>query len=154
MEQAPLDNRIRLHLSARFESDIALASGSLSALETLVNAFLGPDRAPAFSLACHEAVMNAIIHAHGRDRSRMVTLEFIVGERTVEARIGDEEGSPAVAARYATALDNPYADKALADLPESGVGAWLVQQGADEVVYELHPGGGRLILRITQPSPG
>lgn len=92
--------------------------------------------------------MNAIIHAHGLDRSKMVTLEFLVGDRAIEARIGDEEGQEAVAARYETPLDNPYLDKDIADLPESGVGAWLIQQGADEVSYERYPGGGRLILRV------
>lgn len=146
MRQTSGEGRIRLHLTARFESDVRLASGSLGALERLVDAFLGPERAPAFSLACHEGVMNAIIHAHGEDASRMVVVELIVREGEIEARIVDEEGSAEVAARYNTALTNPYDNKNLADLPESGVGSWLVQQGADVVRYEAGPVGGRLIL--------
>lgn len=152
MHQAREDSGVRLQLTARFESDIQLAAGSLTALETLVDAFLGPDRGPAFSLACHEAVMNAIIHSHGGDRSRFVTLELFVRDTQVEARIRDEGGNPAVAARYDSALTNPYLGKDISELPESGVGAWLIQQGADHVAYEYGPNGGCLVLRVAVGS--
>ena len=95
----------------------------------------------------HEAVNNAIIHAHKRDRRRFVGIELTVRSSNVEARIRDERGQTDVAGRFGSPLANPYADKDVVDLPESGVGAWLIQQGADEVVYETGAEGGCLILR-------
>lgn len=152
MQEAEADNRVRLHLTARFESDVQLAAGSLTALESLINAFLGAERGPLFSLACHEAVMNAIMHSHDRDRSRFVVLELVVRTCEIEARVSDQQGSLAVATRYSSELANPYSDKEVSSLPESGVGAWLIQQGADEVSYEVGPDGGCLVLRAAMES--
>lgn len=143
----------RLQLSARFESDLEWATVPMAPIEGLIESVLGADRGQPFALACHEAVNNAIIHAHHLDRLRFVTVELVVRQDEVEARIFDEEGDPSVAGRYESVLTNPYAGKAIVDLPESGIGAWLIQQGADEVSYEANPDGGCLVLRVrTDPA--
>lgn len=135
-----------LSLSLRISSSLSLAAAAMAALGRLMVEIVGEERGERFALACTEAVNNAIIHAHNRDEQQVIGISLSVTDRSVVASIADQGSGWELAERLALLPVNPY--EVEGDLPESGVGLWLMRQGADSVDYRRGPEGNELVLTL------
>lgn len=135
-----------LSLSLRINSSLALASAAMAAIGRLLAEVVGEQRGERFALACTEAVNNAIVHAHKGEADEIVGLSVTVDEHRIVASVSDCGQGMALAERLARLPTNPYEDAG--ELPESGVGLWLIRQGADQVDYRSGPEGNELILTL------
>lgn len=135
-----------LSLSLSISSSLFLASATMAAIGRLLVELLGDDRGERFALACTEALNNAIIHAHGRDEKQSVSVAVSLSDTEIKASIRDQGEGLALAEKLAKLPENPYEDAD--ELPESGLGLWLIRRGADRVEYLREPDGNRLVLTL------
>lgn len=122
----------------------------MAAIGRLLVELLGDDRGERFALACTEALNNAIIHAHARDEKQSVSVAVSLSETEVKASIRDHGEGLALAEKLAKLPENPYEEAD--ELPESGLGLWLIRRGADRVEYLREPDGNRLVLTLRLDS--
>jgi serine/threonine-protein kinase RsbW len=100
------------------------------------------------TVALRESVVNAIRHGNHGDEQRRVTVEFLVGDRSLEVRVQDEGAGfdPA-------AVPNPVAQENL--LKPTGRGIFFMRSFMDVVEYSFPPGGGttvRMVKRLPDAS--
>lgn len=146
MGEGPAAAPSPLSLSLRINSSLELASAAMAAIGRLLVEIVGEERGERFALACTEAVNNAILHGSNGDPEQVVGLAVSVDGHRVTASIEDQGQGGALAERMAALPVNPYEREG--ELPESGVGLWLIRQGADQVEYRRGPAGNALVLTL------
>ncbi len=146
MGDSPVSDVAPLALSLSISSSLTLASATMAAIGRLLTELLGDERGERFALACTEAVNNAIIHAHGRDAEQIVSVSLQVSNNEITASIIDQGEGLALSERLAALPENPYESES--EMPESGLGLWLIRRGADRVEYLRDATGNRLVLTL------
>lgn len=94
-----------------------------------------------FRVAVSEAVTNAIVHAHGQDNSKIISLKVELNQFRITAEINDEGGLADINARSFELHRHPEA--------ESGRGMGIIERLSDELEIVAGPRGG-LTVRIVK----
>jgi serine/threonine-protein kinase RsbW len=98
------------------------------------------------TVALRESVVNAIRHGNQGDEQRRVTVEFVVGDRSLEVCVQDE-GSGFDPSK----VPDPLAEANL--LKPGGRGIFFMRSFMDRVEYSFPPGGGTMV-RMVKRLPG
>jgi serine/threonine-protein kinase RsbW len=134
---------VRLDMASRLDM-LDMVQTVLSHLSTLVG-FDG-ESIHYMTVALRESVVNAIRHGNLGDEERRVSVDFLVGQRSLEVRVHDEGlgFDPA-------AVPDPVAEENL--LKPTGRGIFFMRSFMDVVEYSFPPGGGT-IVRMVKRLPG
>jgi len=98
------------------------------------------------TVALRESVVNAIRHGNRGDVQRRVTIEFVVGDRSLEVRVQDEGTG-----FDPSTVPDPVAEENL--LKPDGRGIFFMRSFMDVVDYSFPPGGGTMV-RMVKRLPG
>lgn len=97
----------------------------------------------AFDICLTEALNNIIKHAYKEEKGRNITVQIAKDTKTIEVEIIDE-GEPR------TKLEIPnleFDPQDINNLPESGMGLFIMNQLMDELKYENRNGKNYFILK-------
>lgn len=97
----------------------------------------------AFDICLTEALNNIIKHAYKEEKGRNITVHILKDTKTIEVEIIDE-GEPR------TKFEIPNLDfdpQDINNLPESGMGLFIMNQLMDELKYENRNGKNYFILK-------
>ncbi len=97
----------------------------------------------AFEISIMESINNVIKHAYKGENNKSILIKLRTDKKMIELEIIDE-GTPR------TKFEIPDLDfdpKDINNLPESGMGLYIMKQLMDELTYESHDGKNHFILR-------
>ncbi len=135
---------MRLHRQLKLESSLEHMDNVVEETDQFLSP-LGLDDELVYNivLVTTEAVTNAIEHGNGHDASKSVHIRYEATPTLVEVSVEDEGSGFAP-----TDLPNPLAEENI--LADGGRGVYLIEEIADEVVYEN--GGRRVVMRFKTGS--
>jgi len=139
-----------LRLSLKVEGSLAAISLLMEPIRALICEALAGERGEAFALACAEAVNNAALHGGGLDAGNTVDVELSILPTEILLAVQDLGGGEALERRLQAELSHPYEGRAVDEMPEAGVGLWLMRQGSDRISYRRTAGGNFLELAIAR----
>jgi len=97
----------------------------------------------AFEICIMESINNVIKHAYKGENNKPILVKLKTDKKMIELEIIDK-GTPR------TKFEIPDLDfdpKDINNLPESGMGLYIIKQLMDELTYESHNGENHFILR-------
>lgn len=105
-----------------------------------------PEDCSALELAVVEAVNNSIEHAYGDGGQGTITVSYSISEEKAEVEIIDQ--GVGMASSFAADQGNlfEFDPEDLHNLPEKGMGIWLIRSSVDKAVYQSGSDGNRWIL--------
>lgn len=97
----------------------------------------------AFDICLTEALNNIIKHAYKEEKGRNITVQITKDNKTIEVEIIDE-GEPRTKLEIPNLEFDPHD---INNLPESGMGLFIMNQLMDELKYENRNGKNYFILK-------
>lgn len=97
----------------------------------------------AFDICLTEALNNIIKHAYKEEKGRNITVHIVKDTKTIEVEIIDE-GEPRTKFEIPNLEFDP---QDINNLPESGMGLFIMNQLMDELKYENRNGKNYFILK-------
>ena len=99
------------------------------------------------TVAMRESVVNAIRHGNQGDERRRVSVDFLVGDGSLEIRVQDEGTG-----FDPTTVPDPVAEENL--LKPNGRGIFFMRSFMDVVEYAFPPGGGTVVRMVKSLRAG